>query len=152
MKDLQKQANEKMLKEMKSNKSPITERLHVFLCNVEDTEVLEAILNEKRTLHETTEYCYAKGSKIAIKGVADVTEEMEKAWCLEYYLKESIDSSDLKVLPPEKGEIVEKEVIKEVEKVVYKEPTFDEIGKYLAQQKSKEKKPVQKEERMSLFD
>lgn len=142
--DLGNQAIEKMLIEMENNKSPVTERLHVWLCNQEDEELLKAILKEDRSLTGATEYCYAQGSKIAIKGVADVSAEMEQEWCRKYYLKDKITKSDLKVMPPSKGEKVEvvKEVVKHVEKVVYKTPTADEIAEYLDQQKRKKSKKV----------
>lgn len=133
------QAHEKLLKEMEGNLSPITERLHVWLCQQEDSDLLEAILKEDRTIHEATQYCYAQGSRIAIKGVADVTKEMEQSWCREYYLKDKITKQDLKKLPPAEGERVEIEVFKEVEKIVYKEPTWEEIEKYLQQNRGKGK-------------
>ena len=145
-------AFKKMLEEMKSNESSITERLHVWLCNQNDLELFHGVIKEDRTLHGATEYCYAQGSKIAQKGVADVTPEMEQMWCKEYFTKDEIKSFDLKILPPKSGERVEVEVVKEVEKVVYKDPTFEEIGEYLAQQKQKSKKSENQDERMSLFD
>jgi len=133
------QAINKMLDEMKESKSLITERLHIWLCNTDDEELVKSILKTDRNINQATEYLYAKGSAIAMKGVADVTPEMEQKWCREYYLKDKIDTLDLKVLPPAKGEKIEviKEVVREVEKVIYKEPSIEEIGLYLEQEKAK---------------
>lgn len=149
MKDL---AHKKMLKEMKINESPITERIHVYLCNVDDPELIEAICKEDKNLHEATQYLYAKGSKLAVNGVADINDEMEREWTREYYLKEEVSKGDLKVLPPAKGERIEVvvEKIKEVEKVVYKQPTIEEIGEYLEQQSKKEAKKPKKQHQEAL--
>ena len=140
---MREQAHEKMLAEIKDSKSSVAERLHVWLCNTDDEELIQTVLKPDRNLNQATEYLYAKGSKIAHKGVADVTQEMEQAWAREYYL------------PSEKGETIEKEVIKEVEKVVYRTPTAEDIGAYLMQQKQSKKKgksETEKEEQESLFD
>ncbi len=138
--------HEKMLKEIEASKgNTITERLHVWMCNCDDSKLLEAMSKEGKTLNKATEYLYAKGSKIAVSGVADVTPEMEIDWFKEYLLND-IKDSELKKLPPAKGETktqvreVVKEVVKEVivEKEVVKEvanPSFEQIAEYLSQKK-----------------
>lgn len=146
--------HEKMLKEVEESKgNTITERLHVWMCNCDDYKLLEAMSKEGKTLNKATEYLYAKGSRIAVSGVADVTPEMEIDWFKEYLLND-IKDSELRKLPPARGEVktVEREVVKEVikevivEKEVIKEvanPTFEQIGEYL-KQKKKEVKELNK--------
>lgn len=144
------QLHEKMLKEVEESKgNTITERLHVWMCNCDDSKLLEAMSKEGKTLNKATEYLYAKGSRIAVSGVADVTPEMEIDWFKEYLLND-IKDSELRKLPPARGEVktVEREVVKEVivEKEVIKEvanPTFEQIGEYL-KQKKKEVKELNK--------
>ena len=146
--------HEKMLKEVELSKgNTITERLHVWMCNCDDPQLIEAMSKKDKTLNKATEYLYAKGSKIAVSGVADVTPEMEIDWFKEYLLND-IKESELRKLPPARGEVktVEREVVKEVikevivEKEVIKEvtnPTFEQIGEYL-KQKKKEVKELNK--------
>lgn len=148
------QLHEKMLKEVEESKgNTITERLHVWMCNCDSPQIIEAMSKKDKTLNKATEYLYAKGSKIAVSGVADVTPEMEIDWFKEYLLND-IKDSELKKLPPARGEVktVEREVVKEVikevivEKEVIKEvanPTFEQIGEYL-KQKKKEVKELNK--------
>lgn len=81
------QLHEKMLKEVEASKgNTITERLHVWMCNCDDYRYTQALLREDKSLNKATEYLYAKGSKIAVNGVADVTPEMEIEWFKEYLL------------------------------------------------------------------
>jgi len=139
--------HEKMLKEVEASKgNTITERLHVWMCNCEDPKLLEAMNKEDKTLNKATEYLYAKGSRIAVNGIADVTHENEIEWFKEYLLKEKVLETELRRLPPARGETktevkqVVKEVVKEVivEKEVIKEvanPTFEQIADYLSQKK-----------------
>lgn len=138
--------HEKMLKEVEQSKgNTITERLHVWMCNCDDPQLIEAMSKKDKTLNKATEYLYAKGSRIAVSGVADVTPEMEIDWFKEYLLND-IKDSELKKLPPARGEVktVDREVVKEVvkevivEKEVIKEvanPTFEQIADYLSQKK-----------------
>lgn len=145
MEKLKEKAHAKMLKEMEDAQSTVTERIHVYLCNIDDKELLEAICKEDRTLIQATDYLYAKGSNLAVKGVADVTPSMEHKWVEEYYLKEEIFNADLMRLPKEPPKEIEVEKIVEVEKVIYKEPTFEEIGKYLEQQAKEKNTPKKKQ-------
>lgn len=153
--------HDKMLKEVEASKgNTITERLHVWMCNCDDPLITQALLKEDKTLNKATEYLYAKGSKIAVSGVADVTPELEIEWFKEYLLNKNIKETDLKKLPPARGEVktevreVVKEVVKEVivEKEVVKEifnPTFEQIGEYL-KSKKKEVKELNKVESVEI--
>lgn len=138
--------HEKMLKEVELSKgNTITERLHVWMCNCDDPQLIAAMSKEDKTLNKGTEYLYAKGSKIAVSGVADVTPELEIEWFKDYLLRD-VKDFELKQLPAKAGEtkVVNREVIKEVvkevivEKEVIKEvtnPTFDQIADFLKQKK-----------------
>lgn len=137
--------HDKMLKEVEASKgNTITERLHVWMCNCDDPMLTQALLKEDKTLNKATEYLYAKGSKIAVSGVADVTPELEIEWFKEYLLKEMVDSKDLMKLPsnngPSKGET---KVVEKIVEVV--NPTFDQIASYIKQ--TKKQKAIEKKEK-----
>lgn len=137
------QLHEKMLKEVEQSEgNTITERLHVWMCNCDDSKLLEAMSKEGKTLNKATEYLYAKGSKIAVNGVADVTPEMEIDWFKEYLLKEKIEEAEFKKMRPNNGASNgETKVVEKIVEVV--NPTFDQIANYIKQtkkQKANEKK------------
>ena len=153
-------ALKKMLKEVDVKEyNSVMERIHVYLCNTDDQELLEAVLKEDRTILGASMYCYKKGAEIQVKvgntGIADITPEMEIEFIHEYYLADEIKESDLMNWPKPKGEI--KEVIKEVEviKEIYTDtPSMEHIAAYLAeQQEQKSAKKIEgPEENISLFD
>lgn len=92
MSDLKEQALAKMLEEMNQNHTSAEDRIHNWLCEQDDEELLKGILWKNKSISESIDYCGQKARQMAMRGVAVVDGEEILSWIREYFT-----TKDLKV-------------------------------------------------------
>lgn len=85
MSELKEKALDKMLVEMNQAHSGTEDAIHNWLCVQSDDELFKGILDDKKTIKQSVEFCGHKAKQAAVKGVAMVTDDEVFAWITEYF-------------------------------------------------------------------
>lgn len=85
MSPLKQQAIAKMLVEMNEEHSPAVDKIHNWLCNQDDEDLLNGIMAEDKTINRAMKYCRDKAQESAKDGVAMIEDATVYGWVKEYF-------------------------------------------------------------------
>ena len=85
MSPLKQQALNKMMAEMNEEHSPAVDKIHNWLCNQDDEDLLNGIMAEDKTINRAMAYCRDKAQKSAKDGVAMIEDATVYGWVKEYF-------------------------------------------------------------------
>ena len=105
---LAEKALDKMLIEMAEIHDVTIERIHNWLCTQDDQELLRGILNDKKSIQKSVDFCSDKARELANRGVAMVPDDQVYSWIKYYFIeyKEPVDKSNQKPNPAHKEKVV----------------------------------------------
>jgi hypothetical protein len=91
MNNLKQRALDKMLQEMNDEHSLSEDKIHNWLCNQNDEELLAGVLNKDKSIKESLQFCGSKARELAIRGVAMVDDSQVYEWVRYYFITPEIN-------------------------------------------------------------
>ncbi|GEM_PF-363304 len=124
------QALEKMLVEMKENKSQQIELVHQWLCQQTNQELFQGILTEGKTIKGALTYCSKKAQEQAKnEAFAMVEDDTVFQWIADYFIHYELPKAKPKKKAKAQPKVKKKaEPVNNVTKVTNQEPLINEKG------------------------
>ncbi|MGM8140065.1 Cas9 inhibitor AcrIIA9 family protein [Enterococcus italicus] len=88
MNAIKQRALDKMLNEMNEEHTGSEDRIHNWLCDQNDDQLLSGILKDGKSIRKAIEFCSDKARALAVQGVAIVDDGEVYKWVHEYFTTE----------------------------------------------------------------
>lgn len=141
MNELKERALAKMLEEMNKEHSASEDRVHNWLCEQDDVELLQGILKDGYTIKKSLEYAKSKAREFAQNGVACIDDDTVFGWVREYFLANS-KLENIKQVPVEPVKKTDKKAGREIDVAKIKKGVGPHDDYTKSAQKTKKEKGV----------
>ena len=74
-----------MLEEMNKGHSPAEDAIHNWLCEQDDDELFQGILDGKKSIKEAMKYCISEAKKLKTGNTAMVDDQTVFGWVYKYF-------------------------------------------------------------------